>query len=188
MGWKPKCWWPVLEVIRQVADWLSGTVTDYQGNPQGLAVHLALITYDGSDTAPATPVVFDETRAPTVARDELPDGATVFTVSLFGSEWDAAYMSFSQDGRCTLLLRAGLENVNSAEAVRDSLYLLRAAKRSLLQLYRGENWQQRIRNGIAFAHDATQPLQIRPVKPEREDELSTWGLLAHHTVEEQEPE
>lgn len=178
----------MLEVIRQVADWLAGTVVDWRGNPQGLAVHLALITYDGSDVAPATPVVSDETRTPTVARDELPDGVSVFTVSLFGGEWDPAYMSFEQNGRCTLLLRAGLENANSAEAVRDSLYLLRAAKRSLLQLYKPENSTKRLRGQIGFYHDSSQPLLIRPVKPEREDDLTTWGLLAHHLVREQDPE
>lgn len=165
-----------------VADWLAGTTLDAAGASQSVGVQLAALTYDGSDTAPATPSVVDETRDSNVARGDAP--ATVPALAVTLEDWtvEAATMSTAeQRGRCRVLVRYVAETVNGANAARDALYVMRAVRRSLERLHRpAEATNGRRRNSIAIL--ATESLAIGRVEVQRSDTDVTTGCLVTYEV------
>ena len=87
-----------------VADWLAGTTLDQAGADQSVGTHLGALTYDGSDGAPATPDVVDETRDANVARGDLPATVPALAVTLEDWQVDAATMTTNeQRGTATVL-------------------------------------------------------------------------------------
>lgn len=167
-----------------VADWLDGTKLDASGASQSVGVHLAAMTYDGSDTAPATPDVVDETRDSNVARGDIP--ATVPALAVTLEDWtvDAATMSTSeQRGRCRVLVRYLAATVNGANAARDALYVMRAVRRSLERLHRGgEETNGLKRNSVNIYPAADAPMSLVRVQVQRDDTDVTTGWMVTYDV------
>lgn len=176
----------MVEVLRMVADWLSGDTVDHTGASQSVGTHLAAMSFDGSDTAPATPTAADATRDPNVARDDYPLTLPALAVTLEDWVIDAATMTTNeQRGTCAVLVRYLAETTASANAVRDGLYVMRAVRRSLERLHRaGEETNGRRRNGVAIYADADQPMRLVKVAARREDTDVTTGWLVTYRVHE----
>lgn len=174
----------MIEIVRQVAGWLAGTVTDYQAAAAGLGAQLAALSYDGTDTAPATPTVTSEVGDDVTARREVPDALPACTVHVMQEDSDAGWVTGQVETRLTLLIRFAMADPDSADAVRDQHYYFRAARKSLRQLHRPENEAKRTRNGIQWYHDARTPMQVREVSPQREDDRVTRALLVTYIARE----
>ena len=176
----------MVEVCRMVADWLAGTTLDQTGADQSVATHLATLTYDGSDVAPDAPAVVDETRDQNVARGDLP--ATVPALAVTLEDWtvDAATMTTNeQRGTAMVLVRWCAATVNSANATRDGLYVMRAVRRSLERLHRaGEETNGRRRNSVVIYADPEQAMRLVKVTARREDTDVTTGWLVPYRVHE----
>lgn len=174
----------MVEVCRLVADWLSGAEVDADGSDQSVATHLAAMTFDGTDTAPATPSVVDETRDSNVARGDVPATLPALAVTLEDWTVDAATMSTAeQRGTCRVLVRYLAETVNSGNATRDAFYVLRAVRRSLERLHRAaEAVNGRRRNGIAVLASAGQPMTMVRVQARRDDSDVTTGWMVTYDV------
>ena len=169
-----------------VADWLAGTTLDQAGADQSVGTHLGALTYDGSDGAPATPDVVDETRDANVARGDLPATVPALAVTLEDWQVDAATMTTNeQQGTATVLVRYCAATVNSANATRDALYVMRAVRRSLERLHRaGEETNGRRRNSVSIYADPEQAMRLVKVTARREDTDVTTGWLVPYRVHE----
>lgn len=163
-----------------VADWLSGTKLDVSAASQAVTVHLAAMTYDGSDTAPAlTGGVVDETRDAKAARNEPPATLPALVVTLTDLRLEAAAMiSSAQLGTAQVFVWYAAENSASADGLRDALYMMRAVRRSLERLHRGaEANNGRKRNNIAIVAKGDEPMTLSRVQLRQEDTDVATGLM-----------
>lgn len=169
----------MVEITRMVADWLSGTTLDVSAASQAVTVHLAAMTYDGSDTAPAlTGGVVDETRDAKAARNEPPDTLPALVVTLTDLRMDAAAMvSAAQLGTAQVFVWYASANATSDDGLRDALYVMRAVRRSLERLHRGQEANNgRKRNNIAIVA-GTDPMTLSRVQLRQEDSDVATGLM-----------
>lgn len=172
-----------------VKDWLDGTKLDASSASQSVAVHLAAMTYDGSDTAPTTPTVTDDTRTGIAARGDEPATLPGLQVSVPELTWEAGTFSQTEHlGRCQVLVRYVGEDTVSADAKRDALYVLRAVRRSLRRLHAaGEANNGRKRNNIALVPMADEPMRVVEVEASREDGGIYTGVLLTYEVRDLDP-
>ena len=170
-----------------VADWLSGTTLDASSASQSVATHLAAMTYDGSDTAPTAPTIYDETTNATVARGDH-DGLTLpaLTVSIVGFDMDPATMvSIEQMGRVRVLIRYIEETDQSSTGNRDGYYVLRAVRRSLERLHRaGEHNNGRLRNSVAIIAGPEPMSLVRFEAPIDSPVISTGWIVTYQLRDE----
>jgi hypothetical protein len=162
----------MVEVNRMVADWLAGTTLDSGGASQSVATHLASMTFDGSDTAPAlTGGVIDETRDGSAARHDEPTTKPALEVSV--QEWEvetATMVTTEQRGTCRVLIRYLADDTTSQHAVRDAYYVMRAVRRSLERLHLpAEANAGRVRNSVAIIPSSAEPMRMVKVEAQRED-------------------
>lgn len=179
----------MVEPARIVADWLDGTTTDALGADQSIGTHLAALTYDGSDTAPTTPTVTDETRDSVAARGDEPvtkPGLQVSVVELLLEAGD--FSAVVHQGRCQVLIRYVDDQTNSGNATRDAYYVLRALRRSLRRLHLAqENNAARHRNNVSLLPSATEPMRAVKVEAAKEDGGTYTGMLVTYDVQDFDP-
>lgn len=174
----------MVELPRMVADWLSGTQLDVLGASQSVATHLAAMTYDGADTAPAlTGGVVDETRDAKAARNEPPATLPALVVTLTDLRMEpSAMVSACQVGTAQVFLWYAAETASSAAGLRDALYVMRAVRRSLTRFHdASEANAARKRNNLAIV-PGTEDMQLARLQLRREDTDLTTGLLVPYTV------
>ena len=176
----------MVEIARMVADWLSGAKLDALGASQSVGTHLAAMGYDGSDVAPTTPTVVDETRNGNAARGDYPATLPALVVSVPEMKMEAGpFTSAEQHGTAQVLVRYIAENTTSENAVRDGCYILRAVRRSLYRLHGpGEATNGRKRNNLAILPSASEPMQLLKSAAMREDADILMGVLVTYDVME----
>lgn len=162
-----------------VADWLSGAKLDSAGASQSVAVQLAAMACDGSDTAPTAPPVTDETRNSSAARGDYPAGVSGLQVSLVDLRVDTdTFSQTEQKGTLRVLIRYIGGNKVSADGLRDAYYVLRGVRRSLHRFHLpAEGDLARKRNNIALIPSATEAIEFVKVEAAREDDDVLTGLL-----------
>lgn len=179
----------MVEIARMVADWLDGTTDDATGADQSVGTHLAAMTFDGSDTAPTTPTVTDETRDSPTARGDEPTSYPGLQVSVIELTLEAGTFSSTQhEGRCQVLVRYVDDETHSANATRDAYYVLRAVRRSLRRFHLAqENNAARKRNSLALLPSASEPMRLVKVEAAREDGGTYAGILVTYDVRDLDP-
>jgi hypothetical protein len=176
----------MVEIARMVADWLNGTKLDVGSASQSIGTQLAALSYDGSDTAPTTPTVYDETRDGNAARGDYPATVPALVVSVTDLRQDAApFTAVEQQGTAQVLIRHIADNTTSSNAVRDGYYVLRGVRRSLYRLHGpGEANNGRKRNNIAIWTVQDEPMQYVKVTAAREDGDLLTGLIVNYVWRE----
>lgn len=179
----------MVEIARMVKDWLDGTKLDSSGASQSVGTHLAAMTFDGSDTAPTTPTVTDETQNSLAARGDEPATYPGLQVSVVELTLQAAPMvSVQHEGRCQVLVRYVDDETHSANATRDAYYVLRAVRRSLRRFHlAAENNAARKRNNVALLPAADEPMRVVKVDAAKEDGGTYAGLLVTYDVRDLDP-
>ena len=155
----------ILEVLRQVTDWLNDPTN-------GVAAQLALIPLDGADTAPAVGTIADETRNNSVAQQYLPSTPGIAVNIQEIPLLDPEVATVERDGEAKVLIRVGVPNVDTDNATRDTSYILRAIVRSL-RLF---NASTRTRNQIAVY--SCIDLRLASLWQPKDDQLITGAVAA----------
>ena len=136
---------PRLEATRLTADWLAGTLKDYQNRDRGANTFLQLVPLLGGETRPPNLlVVEDETRHPSAARGRGSSQSPGLVVRLNRpiDEDPTARTTFT-DAEVDLLVDVCLRDVDTPEAMRDGLVYARAVIASLRDFARNENAAKR---------------------------------------------
>ena len=174
-----------------VADWLAGTLLDYQAVSQGVNVQLAQVPRDAGDAQPPNiTAVRDYTRDGELARGRVPTRDVVFPILLvtlpepFRLEGEVTRASRQDTEALTLAIVYAAQDAASDEAAEDAAYTLRAIIWSLWQLHKNENADARQRNGIAIL--ACQEIAPSPVAAETEDAIEhlVAAVLVRYRVRE----
>jgi hypothetical protein len=176
----------VVEVVRMVADWLRGDTVDVSAASQSVAVHLAAMTYDGSDTAPTAPTIYEETTDAATARGDMPASLPALTVSIAEFDMDPATMvSLEQYGKIRVLVRFVAEQSTTASAMRDGYYVLRAVRRSLERLHRaGEHNNGRYRNSVSLVAGPDPMTLVRFQAPIESPVISAGWIVTYQLRDE----
>lgn len=179
----------MVEIARMVKDWLDGTTLDALGASQAVSVHLAAMTYDGTDTAPTTPTVYDETSDGSTARDDEPTSMPGLQVSVPELLMDSdTFAATEQRGTCKVMIRYVDSETVSQNAVRDGFYVLRAVRRSLHRFHHArEGNAGRKRNNLAILPSPTEKIQFVKVQAAREDGGLYTALIVPYDVMELDP-
>lgn len=164
-----------------VADWLQDATF-------GVNALLAGVPRDGGDPVPpALASVIDETRDQVAAREQLPkSGFPLLEVFAAGVEIPGDIGGPLLEGDLSVGIRYATKQVNSATAVRDARYTMRAVRRSLMQLNRNENEAARTRNSILLIYCVS--LRQVPHFEKREDAWFVGGLVATYKARDVAPE
>ena len=168
----------ILDTLRIVSDWFADPT-------YGVAAMLAQVPLDGSDTRPAGVEIYDETRHADVAIGLLPVPATAGHVVLAvnmardGVTVDGNAMPPIADGQVPIVIRIGRASSTPVTAVRDALYVSRAAYWSLRRLMKNDAdaYAARTqRNGGTVAILTLAHLAITPFHVQLEDVqlVATW--------------
>lgn len=134
----------ILEPDRMTAEW-------FRGATNGINALLSSTPRDAGDPQPANvATITDETSNGEAARGELPTTMPCVAVSVDVIEdLDGQVQQVTADGRVKLRIRIGVENANSAEAVRDLSYYVRTVQRSFRRFMASDaSDAARTRNGI----------------------------------------
>ncbi len=137
----------ILEPIRMVTDWLAD-------EDNGVNTHLLTIDVDADDQAP-TPVrlVADETRDDWVARKDTPvtHPALVITMDApFTMARKVATGQYREADDVVVAIRYIRSDHETAAAIRDTLYTLRAVVSSIEVLMGNDNLPARTRNQVCI--------------------------------------
>lgn len=163
-----------LEAVRMVTAWLKD-------DTYGYAAKLAALPLDGSDSRPTTVAdasIVDETDNASAAFRRF-DGLTLpaLIVTVVG---DVEYLDPNQpqtgeraDANVTIQVRYAEKNTQSATAIVNGSYAIRAVIASLRELHRDTNAASRTRNSIRLV--SCESLAEQGVYEEVED---TWLLAA----------
>lgn len=139
--------------VRMVADWL-------QDATYGIDAIAAVVPRDGSDSAPPTVHVYDETRHGWVARNQIPkpQGTSIqfpaVVVFLQNGKYDSGVPDSQStgartiDGTVQLAVQLLMADSTTENVVTSGLYLLRAIRNALLQLDDPANENARTRTEI----------------------------------------
>lgn len=141
------------EPLRMVADWLGGRLTDYQDQDQGLNAQLQAIPLDpGDQRPPEIRAVYDITRDNRVIKgDEFTDLPAVVVMYEAGAESEGHVITgYREIHTWPIAFRVLTAKQDTALAVQEANYLLRALVRSLTQFHRNENVERRRRGGLVI--------------------------------------
>lgn len=125
-------------------------LTDGLNNPTyGVNAQLLALPLDGSDTRP-TPValITDESRNFDAALKLIPDTLPAIYVLLASSTLDVFEMNGSSESDISLMIRYLVEDSDSAGAIADTHYTLRAVEKALVAFNSNANASDRVRNGV----------------------------------------
>jgi hypothetical protein len=183
------------EPVRMLADWLRGTLKDYQNVDQGIAAQLARLTADNlvdvGDVLPTVPVanIVDETHDGEAARRAFSKSrATPLVAVLTPSDFAIAgeVQTVHVDADAYQVLVGWLIKAPATEqALTQVYYGLRATRRSVGQWHRNENQPKRKRNDILL-WQCSEIRQIRPQEALGDLELSA-GLLLTYSLRDGQP-
>ena len=153
-----------LEVVRSLTDWLNDPTN-------GLVAQLAFIPLEAGDVAPTVGTIADETRNDVVAQGRIPgdNGLAINTQEM--PMMDGEVQTVTRDGQAKVLMRFGVNSQNTANAVRDTSYVLRAGIRSL----RFYNTSSQQRNSIQIY--TCEHLSIKPLWAPLGDQIVTGAIL-----------
>lgn len=150
----------IVEGVRLIADWLADQT-------YGVAAQLAAMTFDGSDQAPEVPAITDETRNDAVAEGRTADAANGPALGVVALPLEDASNTVAQPAR-DLTLRVAVmyasKEPNTADARRDSYYVLRAVLLSLRALALQSDSAARTRGAIALV--GLDELRLEPAPPD----------------------
>lgn len=152
----------ILESMRAVTDWLNRD--DY-----GVNHFLASIPVDEGDQPPSrVAVIYDETRDDLAARAEEPlvFPAIYVTMDLpFEMDGPIPTGQFREAASMTMAIRYLRKDWSTANAVRDTLYTLRAVVKSITELAKPAHADSRTRNyvGITAVNRVSQMLTAETV-------------------------
>lgn len=151
----------ILESNRMVSDWFAGTT-------YGFNALLASTPLDSGDSRPASlATITNETEDGNTARGELPALKPALTVAVDQiTDLDGQVMTVTRDGRLKLRIRIGVDNADSAAAMRDLSYYLRTALRSWKVFTSDAHNADRTRNNIYLetCHEITTAIAWTPDK------------------------
>lgn len=178
--------------VRIVADWLEGATN-------GLNACAAAVPRIGSDEAPPSVTIYDETQDAWVARGLAPDAADatasisypMCVVKLLSANWNAGMGRVYETGRilegtvqvCCEILQ---QNTDTIDAVTDSLYLMRGLRASLCLLDNAIQTDRDIQNTTAFIRPSTGMQQIQ-MDVVRGDKVTASALVITYPVWESTP-
>lgn len=179
----------MVEIARMVKDWLDGTKLDVSSASQSVGTHLAAMTYDGSDTAPTTPTVTDSTRSSLAARKDQPATLPGLVVTVDECTLEAGPFSQTQhEGRVRVLIRYVDDETDSAAAMRDAWYVLRAVRRSLRRFHLAqENNAGRKRNNLALLPTPEEPMRFAVAEAAPEDGGLFAGVYVTYDLRDLDP-
>lgn len=150
-----------LEVIRTVKDWLAGDLLDFASVNQGVNAQLATVPRDAGDPVPENVAQFgDVTRDDWAARSEIPMNSPAIVV-LAGTpaEVDGEVKPGPpgvRDARnLGVVIRYLRRDANTAKAMQDAAYTVRAIIKSLREMVRSANYTVIRRNNIAIRAQLT---------------------------------
>ena len=164
----------ILEVLRSVTDFLSGSATS--------SVNLLIpsLSLDAGDAPPPLLVtITDETRDPTAALGYLPETRPCLAVSLTHEPVSLdpeITLSGQRNGHVSIVIRYGADSSHKANAVRDSYYTLRAVEQSVRAYNANDNAASRARNNVQIIQCTD--LRLLPATTAADSKDTVAGILA----------
>lgn len=178
--------------VRIVADWLEGATN-------GLNACAAAVPRLGSDEAPPSVTVYDETQDAWVARGLSPDAADatagitfpMCVVKLLSGSWEGgkgqAYESGRlADGTVQVVCEIVQEVADTIDGVTDGMYLMRGLRGSLALLDNAPQTDRDAANATIVLHPSTR-MEQRKMAVERGDKLIADALIVTYPVFESTP-
>lgn len=150
----------IVETLRLIAAWM-------EDGTHGIGAQLAAMTYDGADTAPATPAVAEETTNDALAAGRVAEAADGPVLGVVAYPLEDGSESSATPGRDVTVRVAVLyadRNSDPSDARRDAYYVLRAVHRCLRALALEATESERTRGCVNLLSQSE--LRVEPSPPD----------------------